>query len=96
MTVEEQKQIYKNKIDEIAKSSFNNEQKAIAKEIIDNASAKSLDKIYQLIIQRVRTGFVFDAAPEINHNAISIIEHNPNLSINLENSITPHTHTHTV
>lgn len=79
--LEEKKKMYKEKIDFIAKSSFNDEQKIISKEIIDLATKDNIDAIYQLISQRVKTGFVFDAAPEVNHNAIVLAEEDEDMYI---------------
>ena len=56
------------KINKIPTISFNKEQKEIAKKIIENTDEKDLDAVYGLITQRVKTGFVFDEAPEVNHN----------------------------
>lgn len=73
-TLEVKKEQYKQAIDSIAKQSFNNEQKVIAKQIIESASLQNIDSIYQFISQRVKTGFVFDAAPEVNHNCVALLE----------------------
>ncbi len=78
--------LLKDKIDKIAKESFNNEQKEIAKKIIDNTAEEDLDAVWSLISQRIKTGFVFDSAPEINHNCISYIKENKKLGINLDKS----------
>ena len=80
-TFEVKKEQYKQAIDKIAKQSFNNEQKEIAKQIIDGASLQNVDSIYQFISQRVKTGFVFDAAPEVNHNCVALLEKNTKLDI---------------
>ena len=75
------REFYKSKIDEIAKESFNNEQKILAKGILDSVSDDLVESTYQLISQRVKTGFVFDAAPEINHDAISLVIENEGMFI---------------
>ncbi|MCA6071754.1 MAG: hypothetical protein LE168_05245, partial [Endomicrobium sp.] len=72
---------YLEKIEKIPVASFNKEQKEIAKLIIKNTSEKDLDKVYNLIAQRVKTGFVFDSAPEVNHNCVALIEENKDLFI---------------
>ena len=72
---------YKSTIDKIAKESFNNEQKEIAKQIIDSTNENNIDAVYQLISQRVKTGFVFDAAPEVNHDCVALLEENEELKI---------------
>ena len=69
------------KIKKIPDVSFNQEQKEIAKKIISSADEKDLDSIYNLITQRVKTGFVFDEAPEINHNCVALIKENKKLNI---------------
>ena len=89
------KNAYKERIDRIAKESFNNEQKELSKKIIENASENDIDAVYQLISQRIKTGFVFDAAPEVNHECISItmedkelfVESNYNPAIFIEHKL---------
>ena len=51
---------YINKIENIPTASFNKEQKEIAKKIIKSIDEKDLGSVYNLITQRVKTGFVFD------------------------------------
>lgn len=79
------KEFFKQRIDKIAKESFNNDQKEIAKKIIDQTDENDLDSVWGLISQRVKTGFVFDEAPEINHNCVAYIKENEKLGVNLEN-----------
>lgn len=79
------KDFFKQRIDKIAKESFNTDQKEIAKKIIDNASEDDVDAVWSLINQRVKTGFVFDEAPEINHNCVAYLKENDKLGINLGN-----------
>lgn len=88
MTINDNKLIFEQKkkqfierIDLIAKESFNNEQKETAKQIIESANENNIDAVYQLVTQRVKTGFVFDAAPEVNHNCVALISENESLSI---------------
>lgn len=76
------RELFKSKIDKIAKESFNNEQKILAKKIIESVEDGLVESAYQLISQRVKTGFVFDSAPEINHNAISLVMENEEMFIN--------------
>ena len=79
--LEEKKIKYKNNIDKISKESFNGEQKTIAKQIIDAASEENIDAIYQFISQRVKTGFVFDAAPEVNHGCVALLNRREDLDV---------------
>lgn len=72
---------YLSKIDKIPTVSFNKEQKIIAKKILEKTDEKDLDAVYGLITQRVKTGFVFDKAPEVNHNAVAIVKENKELRI---------------
>ena len=72
---------YLSKIDKIPTVSFNKEQKIIAKKIIKKTNEKDLDAVYGLITQRVKTGFIFDEAPEVNHNAVAIVKENEALRI---------------
>lgn len=80
-TLEIKKEQYKQAIDSIAKQSFNNEQKEIAKQIIETANMQNIDSIYQFISQRVKTGFVFDAAPEVSHNCVALLKCNKDMDI---------------
>jgi adenine-specific DNA-methyltransferase len=72
---------YLEKIEKIPVASFNREQKEVAKRIIENTPKEDLDKVYNLITQRVKTGFVFDCAPEVSHNCIALVEENKELFI---------------
>lgn len=80
MELKELKEHYKREIANIAKEAYNDEQKAIANYIIDNANKDNIDSIYTFITQRVKLGFTFDAAPEVNHNCISICKKNEKMS----------------
>src|SRR5574344_293149 len=77
------KKEYLAKIDAIPTVSFNKEQKAIAKKIIENTDEKDLNAVFSLITQRVKTGFVFDEAPEVNHDCVALVKENENLNINI-------------
>lgn len=85
------KENYKTIIKNIAKESFNDEQKKISFQIIDAANEHNIDAIYQLISQRVKTGFVFDAAPEVNHETVALINEVEELSI-MSDEINPINH----
>lgn len=73
--------MYIDKINQIAKESFNDEQKKLAISILEVVDSKILDATYDLISQRVKTGFVFDSAPEVNHDCVALIEENRDLNI---------------
>lgn len=45
------KEFSKERINKIAKESFNNEQKEIAKKIIDNTSENDLDAVWGLLVK---------------------------------------------
>ena len=75
---------YLEKIDKIPTVSFNKEQKRIAKKILKEIEEKDLGEAYRLITQRVKTGFVFDEAPEINHNCVALVKENKDLNINVD------------
>lgn len=72
---------YLAKIDKIPDSSYNKEQKQLAKEILKTVPEKDLDEVYGFITQRVKTGFVFDEAPEVNHNCVVTVKENTKLNI---------------
>ena len=71
---------YKKEIANIADTSFNKQQKQLCLDILDKATEENIDKIYQFITQRVKTGFVFDIAPEVQHDCIALIEKDKKLS----------------
>ena len=71
---EDKKENYISEINKIAKESFNDEQKKLAIDILNNANETNIDAIYTFITQRVKLGFTFDAAPEVAHNCISLCE----------------------
>ena len=63
---------------------YTGNQKEIAKKIIEKTDNEDLDAVWSLISQRIKTGFVFDEAPEVNNNCVSYLKENKNLSINLD------------
>jgi len=71
---------YKKEIENIADTSFNKQQKKLCLDILDKATEENIDKIYQFITQRVKTGFVFDIAPEVQNDCIALIEKDKKLS----------------
>ena len=75
-----------NQIDKITKESFSSDQKHITRTILANTSDENLDSVYSLLSQRVKTGFVFDASPEVNHNCVSIINDEDKLFIDSKNN----------
>lgn len=74
LSFDDKKKHYIQEIQQIAKESFNDEQKQIARFILENATENNIDSIYTFITQRVKTGFVFDAAPEVAHDCVSLCE----------------------
>ena len=68
------KEFFLDRINKIAKESFNGNQKEIAKKIIEKTDNEDLDAVWSLISQRIKTGFVFDEAPEVNNNCVSYLK----------------------
>ncbi|URM52986.1 site-specific DNA-methyltransferase [Mycoplasma sp. SG1] len=68
------------KIQNIAKQSFNSEQKKLAEIILRKTSDNGEidDKIFQFILPIIKTGFVFDKAPEVDQNNIAITQESKN------------------
>lgn len=75
----EKKEFLKTEIDRIVAQVYNEEQKILAKSILDNATANNIDALYTFITQRVKLGFTFDAAPESNHNRVALVKKHPKL-----------------
>ena len=74
LSFDDKKKHYIQEIQQIAKESFNDEQKKIVEFILESANENNIDSIYTFITQRVKTGFVFDAAPEVAHDCVSLCE----------------------
>ncbi|MGZ9755985.1 hypothetical protein ACXYRP_03595 [Mycoplasma sp. 5912] len=84
--LDELKKQEKARIDELSSTEFNQDQKEIAKEIIDNiTNPNRVQYISQFIIQRVKMGFTFDAAPESDSKTIAILRKDDQLSFNFDN-----------
>ncbi|WP_232954242.1 type III restriction endonuclease subunit M [Mycoplasmopsis phocirhinis] len=80
-------QDYKTKIDELSVNDLNQDQKTICKMILDNLTDQSqLQNVYQFLMQRVKVGFRFDIAPDINNKMISILKFNEDKSFNLNDT----------
>lgn len=77
----EKRKIFIDKIYKIAKVSFNDDQKKLAGKILSSVDEVDLESTYDLISQRVKTGFVFDSAPEVNHDNVVVVNENSNLYI---------------
>lgn len=54
---------YCKKIDDLAPTTFNEDQKILAKKILRKADERDLQNIFQMLIQRIKIGFTFDVAP---------------------------------
>jgi adenine-specific DNA-methyltransferase len=80
MALQEKRDFYKSEIDNIVAQAYNNEQKQLACDILDNATENNIDALYTFITQRVKLGFTFDAAPEVNHNCVALCKRNNKLS----------------
>jgi len=80
MKLQEKRDFYKSEIDNIVAQAYNNEQKQLACDILDNATENNIDALYTFITQRVKLGFTFDAAPEVNHNCVALCKRNNKLS----------------
>lgn len=80
MTIEEANKY----IDDIAKESLNNEQRKLAKFIIEKTSSNGIvdDKVISFITPNIKLGFVFDKAPEVSQDNISLLIENKSLQIN--------------
>lgn len=84
------KELYKNKIDELSSKTFSKDQKDLAKAMIEAAPEAEVGNWYQFIIQKVKLGFTFDAAPEVFQGAISLVKENKELGINLDKDFLEH------
>lgn len=74
---------YIDDIDNLNSFLLNQDQKKLIKEILvntNNSNKENLDNVFQLLIQRVKTGFVFDAAPSVDTKQIAILKKQNKLS----------------
>ncbi|WP_241862864.1 hypothetical protein [Metamycoplasma hominis] len=74
---------YIDDIDNLNSFLLNQDQKKLIKEILvntNNSNKENLDNVFQLLIQRVKTGFVFDAAPSVDTKQIAILKKQEKLS----------------
>lgn len=77
---------YKNKINKISKFNLNDDQKNLIFEVLnlysqkENCTEEELHNLYNLLIQRIKVGFIFDAAPGTINDQISYLEKNEKLS----------------
>lgn len=77
---------YKNKINKISKFNLNDDQKNLIFEVLnlysqkENCTEEELHNLYNLLIQRIKVGFIFDAAPGTINDLISYLEKNEKLS----------------
>ncbi|WP_203283412.1 site-specific DNA-methyltransferase [Metamycoplasma hominis] len=68
---------YIDDIDNLNSFLLNQDQKKLIKEILvntNNSNKENLDNVFQLLIQRVKTGFVFDVAPSVDTKQIAILK----------------------
>ncbi|WP_334199007.1 hypothetical protein, partial [Mesomycoplasma flocculare] len=54
--------------------------KKLAYEILEKFPDNKLEYVYQFVVQRIKTGFRFDSAPESDTNTVAILEKDENLS----------------
>ncbi|MCV3728515.1 site-specific DNA-methyltransferase, partial [Ureaplasma miroungigenitalium] len=74
--LKELKQQYIEKINSILDTVFNREQKKLAIKIINQIENESeLLDVFKFVTQRVNVGFVFDVAPSIDSQAVSVLEY---------------------
>lgn len=74
---------YIDDIDNLNSFLLNQDQKKLIKEILvntNNSNKENLDNVFQLLIQRVKTGFVFDVAPSVDTKQIAILKKQEKLS----------------
>ncbi|QKX36950.1 type III restriction endonuclease subunit M [Metamycoplasma hominis] len=74
---------YIDDIDNLNSFLLNQDQKKLIKEILvntNNSNKENLDNVFQLLIQRVKTGFVFDVAPSVDAKQIAILKKQEKLS----------------
>ncbi len=74
-------------IDDFESKYFNEDQKIIAKKIIENAPEQEAQEYANFIFMKRRTGFAFDYSPEIAKGRLITLKNNDKLSINIDNEV---------
>ncbi|WP_234851406.1 type III restriction endonuclease subunit M [Mycoplasmopsis mustelae] len=77
---------FKTQLDEISSKELNADQRDLAIKILEKFEDKDLEYVFQFIIQRVKTGFRFDAAPESNTQAIALLQKDETKSFKLSDN----------
>ncbi|QQH28872.1 site-specific DNA-methyltransferase [Mycoplasmopsis bovis] len=89
MTMNTIKQDYIEKANALSLSNeLNQDQKDLIISIIDkfDDNDPALHNVYQLLIKRVKLGFVFDVAPSVNASEIALLKKDEKLSFNNDNN----------
>lgn len=81
--------LYQDKIDNISAKEFNQDQKKLCKELLSKVEHDKLEAVYQFLAQRLKKGFVFDAAPELDSDMSAILVKNKELSFSFSNDEKP-------
>lgn len=86
----DKREFYLDKLNAIVKESYSGEQKETARKILNSVKEEDLDAVWGLISHRVKLGFAFDEAPEVNHEAVSCLIEDKKLGINLDSNTSKH------
>ncbi|CBH40389.1 site-specific DNA-methyltransferase [Mycoplasmopsis agalactiae] len=89
MTMNTIKQDYIEKANALSLSNeLNQDQKDLIVSIINkfDDNDPALHNVYQLLIKRIKLGFVFDIAPSVNSSEIALLKKNESLSFNNDNN----------
>ncbi|QNM93471.1 type III restriction endonuclease subunit M [Mycoplasma sp. Pen4] len=78
---------YLDKVDKLLPTEFNNDQKELVKlmlELVNEKQPNNLQNAYQFLINRIKLGFRFDAAPDVpNKDKVVILEKDKTRSFKL-------------
>lgn len=85
--MEEIRNEYKKKIDELSSKTFNLDQKELAKKMIEVAPIEDISNWFSFIINRIKLGFRFDSAPDVNKQFISLLEEDKIKRINVSDKV---------
>ncbi|MEA4206206.1 hypothetical protein VBM89_01605 [Mycoplasma sp. 1199] len=90
-TKEQYLQQWNDEIDKKSSNVLNENQKKLIKTIIESISENNIElvePIIQFLLSRVKTGFTFDVAPQIDNKKISYLEIDTKRSFNVDETKT--------
>ncbi|WP_031489310.1 hypothetical protein [Ureaplasma canigenitalium] len=65
---------YQKRLENISRKDINDDQKSLIISILEKLDERMLDNAFYMLINRVKTGLVFDIAPALDHESIALLK----------------------